>query len=62
MTLMGFSNYTVTKGKILFKGEDVTTCSHERAKRGIGMLFQRPPTISGAETRNLLTAISRTKP
>jgi Fe-S cluster assembly ATP-binding protein len=62
MTIMGFSNYTITSGKILFKGEDVTRMrAHERAKRGIGMLFQRPPTISGLKLGKLLTAISRTK-
>lgn len=62
MTIMGFSNYTITEGKILFKGEDVTKMrAHERAKRGIGMLFQRPPTISGLKLGKLLTAISRTK-
>jgi len=62
MTIMGFTNYTITEGKILFKGEDVTKMhAHERAKRGIGMLFQRPPTISGLKLGKLLTAISRTK-
>jgi len=62
MTIMGFTNYTITQGKIHFKGEDVTTMhAHERAKRGIGMLFQRPPTISGLKLGKLLTAISRTK-
>jgi len=62
MTIMGFSNYTITEGKILFKGEDVTTMhAHERAKRGIGMLFQRPPTISGLKLGKLLKAISRDK-
>jgi Fe-S cluster assembly ATP-binding protein len=62
MTIMGFSNYTITDGKILFKGEDVTRMhAHERAKRGIGMLFQRPPTISGLKLGKLLTAISREK-
>jgi Fe-S cluster assembly ATP-binding protein len=62
MTIMGFSNYTITEGKIQFKGEDVTKMhAHERAKRGIGMLFQRPPTISGLKLGKLLTAISRTK-
>jgi Fe-S cluster assembly ATP-binding protein len=62
MTLMGYSNYTITKGNIIFKGEDVTKMkAHERAKRGIGMLFQRPPTISGLKLGKLLTAISRTK-
>jgi Fe-S cluster assembly ATP-binding protein len=62
MTILGFSNYTITQGKIFFKGEDVTRMhAHERAKRGIGMLFQRPPTISGLKLGKLLTAISRTK-
>ena len=62
MTIMGFSNYTITKGKITFKGEDVTMMhANERAKRGMGMLFQRPPTISGLKLGKMLTAISRTK-
>jgi len=62
MTIMGFTNYMITEGKIVYKGEDVTRMhAHERAKRGIGMLFQRPPTISGLKLGKLLTAISRTK-
>ena len=62
MTLMGYSNYTVTKGTINYNGEDVTNLhANERAKRGIGMLFQRPPTISGLKLGKMLTAISRTK-
>jgi Fe-S cluster assembly ATP-binding protein len=62
MTIMGYSNYTITGGQIIFKDEDVTRMkAHERAKRGIGMLFQRPPTISGLKLGKLLTAISRTK-
>jgi Fe-S cluster assembly ATP-binding protein len=62
MAIMGFSGYTITSGKIMFKGEDVTKMhADERAKRGIGMLFQRPPTISGLKLGKLLTAISRKK-
>ncbi|HET6580826.1 MAG TPA: ABC transporter ATP-binding protein [Methanoregula sp.] len=62
MTIMGFTSYSITEGKIVFKGEDVTTMkSHERAQRGIGMLFQRPPTISGLKLGKMLTAISRNK-
>jgi len=33
----------------------------ERSKRGMGMLFQRPPTISGLKLGKLLTAISHDK-
>ena len=62
MTIMGFTSYSITDGKIIFKGEDVTTMkSHERAQRGIGMLFQRPPTISGLKLGKMLTAISKNK-
>jgi len=62
MTIMGYSQYAITEGTIRFKGEDVTRMkAHDRAKRGIGMLFQRPPTISGLKLEKLLTAISRTK-
>ena len=62
MTLMGFSGYKITRGEITLNGEDVTAMhADERAKRGIGMLFQRPPTISGLKLGKLLTAISHDK-
>ena len=55
MTIMGFSGYTVTHGKITFKGEDITAMPiHERARLGIGVMFQRPPTINGLKTRSLV--------
>ncbi len=55
MTIMGFSGYKVTRGKITFKGEDVTYMPiHERARLGIGVLFQRPPTINGLSTRRMV--------
>ena len=55
MTLMGFDGYRVKHGKITFKGEDITNMPvHERAKLGIGMAFQRPPTLRGVKLRNML--------
>ncbi len=55
MTLMGFSGYQITHGKITFKGEDITYMPiHERAKMGIGISFQRPPTINGLKTRAMV--------
>ena len=55
MTLMGFSNYKVTSGKIIFKGTDITYAPiYERARLGVGMSFQRPPTIHGLKTRHLV--------
>lgn len=55
MTLMGFPNYRVRHGQIIFKGEDITFLPpYERAKRGIGIMFQRPPTIKGVKLREIL--------
>jgi len=55
MAIMGFSGYKVKEGTIFFKGEDITHAPiHERAKMGIGMSFQRPPTIRGLKTRDLI--------
>lgn len=55
MSLMGLGNYTVTKGSITFRGRDITHAPiYERARLGIGMSFQRPPTIHGVKTRNLV--------
>lgn len=54
MTIMGVSGYTVTKGSIIYKGKDITHAPmYERARMGIGMSFQRPPTIHGLTTGRL---------
>ena len=63
MTLMGFANYSVTSGSIRYNGEDITGLPiHERAQRGMGMMFQRPPTISGLKLGKLLAATYGDKP
>jgi Fe-S cluster assembly ATP-binding protein len=55
MTIMGYPQYTVTAGRIFFKGEDITHAPiYERARMGIGMSFQRPPTIHGLKTRQMV--------
>ena len=60
MTIMGFSGYNVTHGKITFKGEDITHMPiHERARLGVGVSFQRPPTINGLKTRSIVEICSR---
>jgi Fe-S cluster assembly ATP-binding protein len=60
MTIMGFSGYSVTHGRITFKGEDITHMPiHERAQLGIGVSVQRPPTINGLKTRDLVKICSR---
>ena len=60
MTLMGFSGYTVTQGQIIFKGTDITHAPmYERARLGLGMSFQRPPTIHGLPTGKLVELCGR---
>lgn len=55
MTIMGYPQYEVVAGKIVFKGEDITHMSiDERARLGIGMSYQRPPTINGLKTRQMV--------
>lgn len=57
MTIMGFSRYQVKQGRILFKGEDITQLpTYERARLGLGLSFQRPPTIRGVKTADILLA------
>jgi len=60
MTLMGYPQYRVTGGKIFFKGEDITNMPvDERATLGIGMSYQRPPTINGVKTRQMVEICAR---
>ncbi len=60
MTLMGVSGYEVTRGQIIFKGKDITRAPmYERARLGIGMSFQRPPTIHGLPTGKLVELCGR---
>lgn len=53
--VMGFSKYHIVSGKIYFKGEDIASLPvYERARRGIGIAFQRPPTLRGVAMQDLL--------
>jgi Fe-S cluster assembly ATP-binding protein len=59
MTIMGFSGYRVTRGEIVYNGKDVTGLPvNERAKAGMGLMFQRPPTIGGLKLGKLLAVTS----
>jgi len=58
MTIMGFTEYKVLRGKIYFRGEDITALPiHERARLGIGMSFQRPPSVDGLQLGQLIHLI-----
>lgn len=55
MSILGFPKYKVTRGEIIFKGEDITSYSTtERVKMGVGVSFQNPPAIRGVKLKDLL--------
>jgi len=55
MATMGFPSYHISGGRILFKGKEITNLPlNERANLGIGLSFQRPPTIKGVKMRQML--------
>lgn len=55
LTILGFPEYKVVRGEILFKGKDITNLNTtERAKMGIGVAFQNPPAIRGVRLIDLL--------
>lgn len=59
MTIMGYPQYKVISGKMFFKGEDITSMPiNQRARLGIGMSYQRPPTINGLKTRQMVKICS----
>src|SRR4030066_129579 len=60
MAIMGFDRYQVKQGRISFLGQDITQMpTYERARRGLGLSFQRPPTIRGVKTADVLRVCSR---
>ncbi len=53
--LMGHPKYEVTRGRVLFKGQDLLQLStDERAKLGIFLAFQYPISVSGVPVANFL--------
>jgi Fe-S cluster assembly ATP-binding protein len=61
-TIMGYPDYKVTQGEILFNGENITELDiNERVELGLGVSEQRPPTIKGVKLRNLLELLAPEK-
>ena len=53
--LLGNPDYQVTSGRILFKGDDITTWDPDvRAKAGMFLAFQYPQEVSGVPVRSFL--------
>ena len=62
MAIMGMPQYKIVRGKIFFKGEDITEKPmHERVKMGIAMCFQRPPKLKGLKLGELLNICAGSK-
>ena len=60
MTILGFPNYKVTNGKIVYKGQDITELeTHERIALGLGVTFQNPPAIRGVKLKDLLKIVDK---
>ncbi len=58
--IMGHPRYQVTKGRVLFKGEDITALApDERARRGLFLAFQYPTAIPGVTMVNFLRSSLR---
>lgn len=58
-TIIGFSDYKVLSGKIYFNDKDITAMLiNERAKLGVGVAFQSPPSIRGVKLRDMINNLS----
>ncbi|HLD96880.1 MAG TPA: Fe-S cluster assembly ATPase SufC [Candidatus Nanoarchaeia archaeon] len=58
--LLGHPTYKITKGRIIFNGEDITTMpTNERARKGLFLSFQYPSEVPGVSMANFLrTAVN----
>ncbi len=57
--IMGFPEIDIDDGTIVFNGTDITDRTiDERARLGLGISLQRPPTIRGVKTRQLTDLLS----
>ncbi len=54
-TIMGMPQYRVESGAIIFRGDEITHRSiDERARLGIGIVFQHPPAVRGVRLKDVL--------
>ncbi len=61
-TILGNPKYKLVEGEIFFKGKNITRFSPEkRAKLGIALCWQTPPSIEGITLKALLKRISPQK-
>ncbi|NSW75412.1 MAG: ABC transporter ATP-binding protein [Candidatus Atribacteria bacterium] len=61
MAIMGVPGYRIVSGRLFFNGEDITNLDmEERAKKGIGIAFQKMPPVRGISLRTMGEIILRT--
>jgi Fe-S cluster assembly ATP-binding protein len=54
-SIAGVPKYRVKSGKIIFRGKDVTDAPmDERAKLGVGIMFQHPPVLRGVKLMDMV--------
>lgn len=54
-TIAGVPKYKVKSGKIYYKKKDITDATmDERAKLGIGIMFQNPPVLRGVKLKDMV--------
>lgn len=54
-TIMGIPLYRLESGTIIFKGKEITKLGiDERARLGIGIVFQHPPAVRGVRLKDML--------
>jgi Fe-S cluster assembly ATP-binding protein len=60
MSILGFPRYKVISGKIELDGKDITKLTtDERARLGIGVAFQNPPSIRGIKLGEVFNHLSK---
>jgi Fe-S cluster assembly ATP-binding protein len=61
-TVMGYPEYEITQGEIIYNGQNINQLSIDvRAKLGLGISEQRPPTIKGVKLRSLVELLTSEK-
>ena len=59
-TILGFSGYSIERGKILFESKVLNQLpTEERVKLGIGIMFQHPPKIRGVRLEQIAEFLAR---
>lgn len=54
-TIMGMPQYCVASGSIMYRGNEMIKRSiDERARLGIGMVYQNPPSVRGVRLKDML--------